>query len=105
MSSITSSKPGDIYAVINGRFERCFFVLAEKTEEYYSFLILPELTTEKITIETFTTGLDQGALCFVESLPDEVFEVCLEQYRKNKNEGANIRQLEPPVQDILGMEG
>ena len=91
------NKPGSIYAINHGKYERCFFVLTENKTDYYSFLILPELTVEKVPTEIFNNGLKKEILDFIEILPRDVFKICLNQYRKNKDASANTRRIQSPI--------
>jgi L-cysteine desulfidase len=103
--SKSKKKPGSIYAINHGKHERAFFVLIEENKDHYSFLSLPELTVENVPIDEVNTGLKKEILDFIEILPRDVFKICLNQYRKNKNASADTRRIQSPIQDILGMEG
>ena len=97
-------KPGSIYGINHGRYERAFFVLIEEIEDQYIFLSLPELTIENVPIDEVSNGLEKEILDFIEILPRDVFKICLNQYRKNKNASSDTRRVQSPIQDILGME-
>lgn len=72
------------YAVEHGDYVGEFFVYVETKEENHYFLSLPKMLIRKVPVKSFNSGIKEKIIVFVEKLPDPVYGVCLEQYRKNQ---------------------
>ena len=87
------SKPSDdpqprrIYAVSTGRYRGEFFVYMDSVPDMYIFLSLPDLHVRYIPADEFKSGVDAGVLDMVETLPSDVYNVCISQYTKIKETG------------------
>ena len=77
--------PGTVYAVTGGRYLGEFFIFIEKVNGTYEFVTLPKLEPRSVSHDKFVIGIDNKILDRIENLPDKIFEMCLAQYRKNKN--------------------
>ena len=82
--SVGDIEPGDVYAVTGGRYLGEFFVFIEKIDTNYQFLSLPSMETRTIPYSKCKNGIDDKVMDLVEILPDDIFEVCMAQYRKTK---------------------
>ena len=72
-----------MYAVTGGKYLGEFFVFVEKSKNMYIFISLPKLEHREVPHDKFVIGIKDKILDKVEKLPDDVFETCLAQYRKN----------------------
>tara|TARA_R110000751_G_scaffold32630_4_gene81894 strand:+ start:2346 stop:2636 length:291 start_codon:yes stop_codon:yes gene_type:complete len=82
--SVGDIEPGDVYAVTGGRYLGEFFVFIEKVDKTYQFLSLPSMEPRAVPYSKCKNGIDDKIMDLVEILPDNIFEVCTAQYRKNK---------------------
>ena len=72
------------YAVERGDFVGEFFVFIESKLEDHYFLSLPKMLIRKVPLKSFNTGIKEKIIVFVEKLPDSIYRVCFEQYKKNQ---------------------
>ena len=72
------------YAVEHGDYVGEFFVFMESLNNQHIFLSLPKMLIRKVPISSFNTGVRDKIIVFVENLPDGVYRVCCEQYKKNQ---------------------
>lgn len=86
-------KIGNIYAVTQGDYVGSNLVLIEKSKENFHFLNLPEMRNMEIDFETVKQGIEHGILELLETLPDDIMEVCKKQHEKN----INTRQQQPTI--------
>jgi len=80
-------KQKHIYAVTTGKYLGELLVYIEKRNEDYSFLSLPEMKNRNISKTHFKTGITTKIVEPVEKIPSSVFNVCVEQYKKNIENG------------------
>ena len=73
------------YAVTNGSYVGEFLVYMEQEDSSYCFLSLPDMQIRRIPIKEYDIGVTGGLLDKVEVLPEDIHQLCEEQYRKNKN--------------------
>lgn len=78
-------EPGDVYAITGGAYLGEFFVYVEQTGSEYCFLSLPKMEVRVITQDKLKVGLTDKVMDLVEVLPEDVFEICIAQYRKAKD--------------------
>ena len=71
------------YAVERGDYVGEFFVYIETKNSEHFFLSLPKLIIRKVPANSFHIGLKEKIIVFVEKLPDSIYRVCYEQYKKN----------------------
>jgi hypothetical protein len=77
------SKPLEcgVYAVEHGDFVGEFFVyIRTQTDGSYDFLCLPKMLSRNVPAESFTTGIKNKVICFVEKLPKPVHCLCVKQF-------------------------
>ena len=77
-------KPRSIYAVTSGQYVGEFLVymgLSEDKLEYF-FLSLPKLIKRSVPVKSFKLGLKQRVLTLIESLPEDVYSVCKQQFEQ-----------------------
>jgi len=77
-------KTGVVYAITTGIYAGQLFVYMEKKNKEYSFLSIPEMITRKVPEDKFDVGLKHKIIDIVERLPNDVYTVCVKQYRKNQ---------------------
>ena len=73
-----------IYAVTGGTYMGEFFVYIEEDTDFI-FLSLPDMAVRNIPKEKFQFAIDNKILDPTGLLPRHIFNVCLEQYRKNSD--------------------
>jgi hypothetical protein len=73
-----------IYAVTRGDYLGELLVYAEKENDDYVFLVLPEMKIRRIPIAKFELGINNNIVDVVEKLPAYVHRTCMQQYNKNK---------------------
>ncbi len=71
---------GAAYGVSAGRYVGEFFILMEQDSKTITFLSLPDMKIREITVAQFKTGVDNKIIEFQEVLPDDIKQVCIEQY-------------------------
>ena len=81
-TSVDDLESGDVYAVTGGTFLGEFFVYVEKIGKDYIFLSLPDMEIRTVPYDKCKDGLENKLMDLVEVLPEDVYEVCLAQYRK-----------------------
>ena len=82
-------KPRYIYAIVKGKYLGEFFVHIEQKKDTHCFLSLPDLIIREVTDDKFKYGLDKNIIEKLSRLPNDVFEVCKQQYFKNKQAALN----------------
>ncbi len=70
-----------VYAVTGGRYLGEFFVFMEDTDEGKMFLSLPSMEQRCVPHDKFLIGEKEKLLDLVESVPNDVYELCKEQYK------------------------
>lgn len=78
---------GKIYAVTKGTLLGSNLVIIETDEDNIHTLNLPDMVNVSVTREEFTTGIDNDILELLESLPDDIINVCIKQHEKNTSTG------------------
>ena len=79
-------KPGTAYAITGGKYLGEFFVYMEKVKGSYMFLSLPSMETREVPFSNYISGINDKIMDEVEKLPDDVFSICLAQYKKNQTD-------------------
>jgi hypothetical protein len=77
-------KPRSIYAINSGKYIGEFFVYMGLTEDKleYNFLSLPKLIKRSVPVKSFKVGLKQKVLVLIESLPEDIFKECRQQFEQ-----------------------
>lgn len=78
-------KEKSLYAIHTGDYAGQIFAFISKDEESYNFLAMPGMRNIKVPVKDLTEGLEKEIIVFVETPPDDVFEVIEAQYKKNEN--------------------
>ena len=73
-----------VYAVTKGDYLGEFLVYVEETDLTYCFLSLPDMHIRDIPKSDTASGLQEGILDKVETLPRDVFSICHAQYVKSR---------------------
>lgn len=82
-------QPGSIYGVSSGKFTGKFFVYMEEADGDKWFLVLPDMTTQRIPDDKFKTGIDNKIIELQEVLPRKVYNICKQQYEKSSTKPNN----------------
>jgi hypothetical protein len=69
-----------IYAVNAGDYAGEFFVFMDVIEGRYNFLSLPKNECRHVPEDAFNRGVKQRIITFIQSLPNNVFEICKAQF-------------------------
>lgn len=80
-----SPKIRDIYAVTTGLYIGEFFVYVEESKDTFYFLSLPKMINRAVPKDNYFHAIKNKIILFVERLPNEIFNVCNLQFKKNKN--------------------
>lgn len=73
-----------VYAVTTGAFVGELLVYMEDAGEEHSFLSLPDMRIRTIPKDKFILGIKEHIVDIVEMLPNDVYKICIAQYKKNK---------------------
>lgn len=84
LSNKKTLKIGDTYAVTTGKYLGEFFVYMDSCQKYKKFLSLPKMINREIETKHIDHALNKSILEFQETLPGEVKEICIKQYRHNE---------------------
>lgn len=76
-------KPGAIFAVNEGTYEKRFFICINEGSDHYSFLIVPGMVPCRVKSKDVVSGIRKKILELIEILPTDVFTICKAQYDKN----------------------
>ena len=82
----TEPRAGYLYAVTGGRYLGEFFVYIEKVKGSFYFLSLPKMEVRQVPYHKCKLGIKDRILDEIEKLPKDIYEVCVTQYRKSKDE-------------------
>ena len=86
-NSSAEPEKGYVYAVTGGAYLGEFFVFVEKIKGSYMFLSLPNMEVREVPMDKYKLGVNDKVLDLLdETLPSDVLDVCLAQYRKSKDE-------------------
>lgn len=77
-------EPGNFYAINSGTYIGQFFSYIKKQKKEHIFFSIPGMYTVIVPDTKLHKGLKAGIISFQEKLPDDVFNVILEQYKKSK---------------------
>jgi len=80
-----TSHTGKVYAVTTGDYVGEMFVCVEETEETFKFLSIPKNINRYVPKEKFDFGMNYDIIEYVDTLPDEVFDVVKAQFIKNED--------------------
>jgi len=77
--------PKGAYGVIHGQYrgEILVYIRPTRDEKSYEFLSTPKMVSRLVPIESFENGIKESIIEFIEVLPDDVYNVCLEQFNTN----------------------
>ena len=73
------------YGVTRGTYcgEILVYIKTSPDGKSYEFLSTPKMISRLVPVESFENGIKSSIIEFIEVLPDDVFEVCLQQYNTN----------------------
>ena len=83
--STTHPKVKKVYAVTGGAYLGEFFVYMEQQGNTLYFLSLPHMEVRDIPDHKFHFAIENNILDPTDTLPTEIYQICLEQYRKCRN--------------------
>ncbi len=88
-----------VYAVTKGDYIGEFLVYVEEIESVYCFLSLPDMHVRDIPKSDIVSGLQEGILDEVETLPRDVFSICHAQYVESRinHETGEIVPINPQL--------
>ena len=75
-----------VYAVTGGTYLGEFLVYIEKVDSDFMFLCLPKMEVKCIPYDKYILAIKGEVIEKVEDLPEDVYNVCVAQYRKNKEQ-------------------
>lgn len=73
-----------VYAVTQGAYLGEMLIFINESITSYQFLSIPDNINRIIPKEKFDFGLENNILQFVKRLPESVYRVIVEQYKKNE---------------------
>ena len=79
--------PGQIYAVTTGTYIGCNMVIIRKNDQNVDILNLPDMKNMSVPINEIINGMNNNILELLETLPDDIMNVCKKQHEKNINTG------------------
>jgi len=79
--------PGQIYAVTTGTYIGSNMVIISESDHNVEILNLPDMKNMTIPINEITTGINENILELLETLPDDIMNVCKIQHEKNIDTG------------------
>jgi len=75
----------ELYACSQGDFVGKTFIVINVEDQNVNCLQLPELKNIQISTEQFDVGRNSDIIELIETIPKDVFEVTVAQYRKNED--------------------
>ena len=69
----------------NSLYAGSFLLFIESKKDYYSFMLLPGPEEMNLTKETFDKCIQNNVLEFVESLPEDIYQETLTQFKYKKD--------------------
>ena len=81
----TDPKPKGSYAITSGTYIGEFFVYMEKIKGDFMFLSIPKMEIRTVPYDKWVLGVSESIIEEVQKLPDDVYDVCVAQYRKNRD--------------------
>jgi len=76
-------QPGQLYAVTTGTYKGSNLVVINNDMEFVNFLDLPEMIPRQIPYNDVTDGVGNKILELLETLPQDIMNICTKQYEKN----------------------
>lgn len=76
-------QPGQLYAVTTGTYKGSNLVVINNDMELVNFLDLPEMKPRQISYNDVTDGVSNEILELLETLPQDIMDICTKQYEKN----------------------
>ena len=73
-----------VYAVTKGDYLGEFLIYVEETDSVYCFLSLQDMHVREIPKADTVSGLQEGILDKVETLPRDVYSICHAQYVESR---------------------
>ena len=80
-----TSHIGKVYAVTTGDYVGEMFVCVDEAEDIIKFLSIPKNINRYVPKEKFEFGMNNDIIEYVDTLPDEVFDVVKAQFIKNED--------------------
>lgn len=96
---IKSPEFRDVFAVVKGSYIGEMLILVDKKHDDYCFLSVPKNINRNIPIDNFLYGVKRKIVEFVETLPEEVYNVIKAQYQYN--EKSNNRREQSTTSGLL----
>lgn len=93
MADKITIEPGQIYAVTAGTYIGSNLVIIERNDKIAKILNLPDMKNMSILITDIETGINENILELLETLPDDIINVCKIQHEKN----IDTRQQQPTI--------
>jgi len=85
MNKNSDIHPGMLFAVTRGTYFGANLVCIDSSESKINFLNVNDMTNMSISREDALTGLETNVLELLESIPDDIMDICIKQYEKNIN--------------------
>jgi hypothetical protein len=76
-------QPGQLYAVTTGTYKGSNLVVINNDTEFVNFLDLPDMVPRQISYIDVTKGIGNEILELLETLPQDIMDICTKQYEKN----------------------
>ena len=83
MADKINIQPGQLYAVTTGTYKGSNLVVINNDMEFVNFLDLPEMIPRQIPYNDVTDGVGNKILELLETLPQDIMNICTKQYEKN----------------------
>ena len=80
-------QPGQIYAVTTGTYIGCNMVIIQEDSHNAEILNLPDMKNMSIPVNELVNGINENILELLETLPEDIMNVCKKQHEKNINTG------------------
>lgn len=85
MSKNNNIQPGMLFAVTQGIHFGANIVCIKTNESQINFLNVNDMTNMDIPRSDVLTGIESGVIELLESIPDDIMDICNKQYEKNIN--------------------
>ena len=85
MADKINIQPGQLYAVTTGTYKGSNMVVIDNDMESVNFLDLPDMVPRNISYIDVKEGIANQILELLETLPQDIMNICIKQYEKNIN--------------------
>lgn len=76
---------GSIYAVHHGQYAGEMMLFVKTTATTHNFLAIPTKKNRHVPFESYELARSNDILRYVETVPDDVYRVCLALYEQNES--------------------